>query len=228
MGRMKAFIGKIFKTARPQGFLLLNGGISTPWSVPLDTKVIVFRYKDQCLWLPLSVSLDTRISFFEDPEQFLWTPWSVFLDTIFNVYSNHVQYHLVPWSECFSLTFWVTLPKRCNLKTLPSEIIAFESVHALGENLKLFHWVLLINFKFLILNILMNRCTVCKKGHYPFSHTVPFFLEVFNNKKITFIKSTQWNILRFFPRACTRLFKSNNFCQQGLYIATFQQRYTKC
>ena len=44
----------------------------------------------------------------------------------------------------------------------------------------------------------------------------------------TLIKSTQWNNLRFFPKACTHIFKNYNFRLQGLQIEAFQQRYLKC
>ena len=44
----------------------------------------------------------------------------------------------------------------------------------------------------------------------------------------TLIKSTQWNNLRFFPKAFTHIFKKFNFRLQGLQIEAFQQRYLKC
>ena len=41
------------------------------------------------------------------------------------------------------------------------------------------------------------------------------------------IKSTQWNNLRYFPKACTRIFNNVNFRLQGHQIGAFQQRYLK-
>ena len=46
--------------------------------------------------------------------------------------------------------------------------------------------------------------------------------------KFTLIKSTQWNNLRFFSKACTHIFNNINFRLQGLQIGAFQQRYLKC
>ena len=42
------------------------------------------------------------------------------------------------------------------------------------------------------------------------------------------IKSTQWKKLRFFPKACTRIFNNIKYWLQGLQIGAFQQRYLKC
>ena len=42
------------------------------------------------------------------------------------------------------------------------------------------------------------------------------------------IKSTQWNNLRCFPKACTHIFNNTNSRLQGLQIVAFQQRYLKC
>ena len=44
----------------------------------------------------------------------------------------------------------------------------------------------------------------------------------------TLIKSTRWNSLRFFPKACTHVFININFRLQGLQIGAFQQCYLKC
>ena len=46
--------------------------------------------------------------------------------------------------------------------------------------------------------------------------------------KFMSIKSTQWNNLRFFLKACTCVFNYINFRLQGLQIGAFQQRYLKC
>ena len=50
-----------------------------------------------------------------------------------------------------------------------------------------------------------------------------FFLFLF-----ALIQCTQWNNLRFFPKACTGIINSNKFRQQGLQIRVFQQCYLKC
>ena len=100
-------------------------------------------------------------------------------------------------------------------------------MHALEKNLILFHWVLLINMN-LEKNILTKTCIACKKGPFLIflAHCRHFCQNMFF--LFTLIKSTQWNHLRFFPRACTRIFNNINFRLQGLQIGAFQQRYLKC
>ena len=72
-------------------------------------------------------------------------------------------------------------------------------------------------------------CKGCEKGHfYPFSHPLNIFVKMIIFLKFTLIKSTQWNNLRFFPKACTRIFNNINFRLKGLQIGAFQQRYLKC
>ena len=68
-----------------------------------------------------------------------------------------------------------------------------------------------------------------RKGiFYPFSHPLQFFVKMIFFFKFTLIKSTQWNNLRFFPKACTRIFNNINFRLWGLQIGALQQRYLKC
>ena len=72
-------------------------------------------------------------------------------------------------------------------------------------------------------------CKVCEKGHFlPFLEPFPHFCQNDFFFKLTLIKSTQWNNLRFFPKACTHIFNNINFKLQGLQIGAFQQRYLKC
>ena len=53
-------------------------------------------------------------------------------------------------------------------------------MNALGKNLKLFHWVLLINVNKKIKKIDKNVYSVREKGiFYPFSHTVHIFVKIF-------------------------------------------------
>ena len=92
-------------------------------------------------------------------------------------------------------------------------------VHALGKNLKLFHWVLLCNVKFFLLNDLTNK----RKGILNLFCTLPLFVKSFSKENFTLMKSTQ---LKNFISACTHLSKNNNLRQQGLQIAAFQQRYS--
>ena len=53
-------------------------------------------------------------------------------------------------------------------------------------------------------------------------------VKLLNNKNFTWIKRTKWNNLGFFTSACKHLLKNNNFWQQGLQIAAWQRRYSKC
>ena len=73
----------------------------------------------------------------------------------------------------------------------------------------------------------------CVKGarkgiFYPFSHPLHIFVKIIYFFKFKLIKSTLWNNLRFFPKACTHIFNKINFRLQGLQIGAFQQRYLKC
>ena len=63
---------------------------------------------------------------------------------------------------------------------------------------------------------------------YPFSHTVHIFVKIIFFFKFMLIQSTQWNNLRFSPKAFTHIFNNYNFRLQGLQIEAFQQRYLKC
>ena len=78
--------------------------------------------------------------------------------------------------------------------------------------------------------IFWRKCVQgARKGiFYPFSHPVHIFVKIIYFVKFPFIKSTQWNNLRFFPKACTRIFNNINVKLQGLQIGAFQQRYLKC
>ena len=63
---------------------------------------------------------------------------------------------------------------------------------------------------------------------FTLARTLNTFLSKWFFFKFTLIKSTQWNNLRLFPKACTHIFNNINFRLQCLQIGVFQQRYFKC
>ena len=126
-------------------------------------------------------------------------------------------------------TFQVTLLKRSNLKTLQSK---FNIVKSMCACFREKYQIILLStfdqgeFKKIILT---KMCKGCEKGHFlPFLHPLHIFVKLIYFFKFTLIKSTQWNHLRFFRKACTCIFNNINFRLQGLQIKAFQQRYLKC
>ena len=75
-----------------------------------------------------------------------WGKIWIFVEVIFNLSAQ---------IGVFRLKFRVTLLSRCHLKTL----LIFKRC----QNLKLIHWLLIINVRFLLSNILVNKSTVCEK-----------------------------------------------------------------
>ena len=62
----------------------------------------------------------------------------------------------------------------------------------------------------------------------PFLTPLTHFCQMIYFFKFTLIKSTQWNNLRFFPKACTRVFNNIKYWLQCLQIGAFQQHYLNC
>ena len=75
--------------------------------------------------------------------------------------------------------------------------------------------------------VLTKMCKGCEKGLKMPSRTFTHFCQNNFFLKYMLIKSTQWNNLRFFPKACTHIFNNINLRLQGLQIGAFQQRYLK-
>ena len=62
-----------------------------------------------------------------------------------------------------------------------------------------------------------------------FSCTLYSFLSKYSIfLKFALIKSTQWNYLKFFLKACSSIINNNNFRLQDLQVRAVQQRYLKC
>ena len=103
-------------------------------------------------------------------------------------------------------------------------------MHALGKNLKLFHWVVLFNVNLKKLYYFYkNVYSVQERAFFTLSCTLyTFWSNYIHFILFTLIKSTQWYNLRCFPKACTHIFNNINFRLQVLQIGAFQQRYLKC
>ena len=98
------------------------------------------------------------------------------------------------------------------------------------KNLKLFTKALLMNVKFLFLNILKTtHNSVQERVKNALSRTLRrLVFKIFKKKNFTFIKSAFANNFRFLPNKCAHLLKTSNFEPQVPQNAALQQRYSPC
>ena len=92
-------------------------------------------------------------------------------------------------------------------------------VHLLVKNLRLFNQEIFYQCEVFFLNLLETKCnSVRKRVKNAFSRTLLHLVfKIFKKKKITLIKSTKYNNLRFFLQKNAHIFQKQVICDRKLF-----------